>query len=137
MRRIALATGCVLLAALSGCSSSSSPSPSSPGATPTATATATATSMSTSSAPVAADTVTIQNFAFHPATLTVAPGATVTVVNKDSVTHTLTSTANPKAFDTGDIAAGATKTFKAPSKAGSYPYNCTIHTFMLGTLTVQ
>lgn len=135
MRRIALVAGCVLLAALSGCSSSSSPSPSSPGSTPTATATA--TSMTSSSTPATADTVTIQNFAFHPAALTVAPGATVTVINKDSVTHTLTSTANPKAFDTGDIAAGATKTFTVPSKAGTYPYNCTIHTFMLGTLTVS
>ena len=139
MRRIALVTGCVLLAALSGCSSSSSPSSPTPVSTPTATATATptATSMSSSSTPVAADTITIQSFAFHPAALTVAPGATVTVINKDSVTHTLTSTSNPKAFDTGDIAAGATKTFKAPSKAGAYPYNCSIHTFMLGTLTVQ
>jgi plastocyanin len=81
--------------------------------------------------------VVIQNFAFQPPSLTVPAGATVTVVNKDSVTHTLSSTASPSAFDTGDIASGTTTTFKAPAKAGAYPYICKIHTFMHGTLTVQ
>ncbi|MBR7827332.1 cupredoxin domain-containing protein [Actinospica sp. MGRD01-02] len=94
------------------------------------------TSTGTTSA-AAADTIVIKNFAFSPATLTVAPGTKVTVMNEDSVTHTLTSTASPHAFDTGDIAAGATMTFTAPGKAGSYPYICTIHTYMHGTLTVS
>jgi plastocyanin len=85
----------------------------------------------------AAGTIIIKNFAFSPATLTVAPGTKVTVMNEDSVTHTLTSTASPHAFDTGDIAPGATMTFTAPGKAGSYPYICTIHTYMHGTLTVS
>src|SRR5437764_12123039 len=35
--------------------------------------------------------VTIQNFAFSPQTLTVAPGTTVIWTNKDSVNHTVTS----------------------------------------------
>jgi plastocyanin len=128
----ALACAAVLLA---GCSSSSAPS-SSGAPAPTGTATAGASPSASSSAPAGADAVTIKNFAFAPAALTVAPGAKVTVMNQDSVTHTLTATGT-KAFDTGDIAAGSTATFTAPTKPGSYPYICTIHTYMHGTLTVS
>jgi plastocyanin len=78
--------------------------------------------------------ITIDNFAFSPATLAVAPGATVTVVNKDTAAHTVT--AADKSFDTGTIAPGATKTFNAPNKPGSYGYKCTIHPFMTAGLTV-
>ncbi len=81
------------------------------------------------------DTITIRNFAFSPSTLTVAPGATVTVTNTDQVAHTVT---DPKgAFSTGDIPAGQSKTFTAPNTAGSYPYICSIHQYMSGTLTVS
>ena len=79
--------------------------------------------------------ITIKNFAFSPASVTVAPGATVTVTNSDSVAHTVTSKSG--GFDTGDIQAGQSKTFTAPNKAGSYPYICTIHQYMTGTLTVS
>lgn len=123
MRRLTATLAAPLAASallLAGCSSSAK----------------TTTSTGTTSA-AAADTIIIKNFAFSPATLTVAPGTKVTVTNEDSVTHTLTSTASPHAFDTGDIAAGATMTFTAPSTAGSYSYICTIHTYMHGTLTVS
>jgi plastocyanin len=79
--------------------------------------------------------ITIQNFAFAPSTITVVPGAAVTVTNRDSVAHTVTSKTG--GFDTGDIQAGQSKTFTAPNKAGSYPYICTIHQYMAGTLTVS
>jgi plastocyanin len=94
-------------------------------------------SAASSSAPAAADTIVIHSFAFHPATLTVKPGATVTVRNADSTTHTLTDKANAKLFNTGDISPAQTKTFKAPTKPGSYPYFCQIHQFMIGTLIVS
>lgn len=84
----------------------------------------------------AADTIVIKNFMFQPASLTVAPGATVTVRNEDTATHTVTATGS-KAFDSGDVAGGATKTFKAPAKAGSYTYLCSVHNYMQGTLVVQ
>lgn len=89
------------------------------------------TSASPSSGPAS---ITIDNFAFSPATLTVPPGATVTVVNKDTAAHTVT--AADKSFDTGTIAPGATKTFNAPNKPGTYGYKCTIHPFMTAGLTV-
>jgi plastocyanin len=80
-------------------------------------------------------TITIQNFSFSPAKITVTPGEKVTVTNKDSVAHTVT--ANDKKFNTGDIDPGKTVTFTAPSSPGSYPYICTIHQYMTGMLTVK
>jgi plastocyanin len=82
-----------------------------------------------------ADAITIQNVAFSPARLTVTPGATVTVTNKDQVTHTLTAAKG--SFDTGDIAAGQSKSFTAPNNPGTYPYICSIHQYMSGTLVVS
>ena len=83
----------------------------------------------------ATDTVTISNFMFAPMTASVAPGATVTVVNKDAVTHTLSATGGQ--FDTGDIGPDQTKTFTAPTKPGSYHYICNIHQYMMGTIKVR
>ena len=83
-------------------------------------------------------TIVIKNFAFSPATLTVSPGAKVTVHNEDPTTHTLTAVApHNKVFNTGDINANTTATFTAPRTAGTYPYICLIHQFMHGTLIVR
>jgi plastocyanin len=41
-----------------------------------------------------------------------------------------------KSFDTGNVNQGASGSFTAP-KAGGYPYHCTVHPFMHGTLKVQ
>ncbi len=72
---------------------------------------------------------------FSPATLTVPPGATVTVTNMDQVTHTLT--ASKGQFTTGDIAPGQSKTFTAPRTPGQYAYICSIHQYMSGTIVVS
>jgi plastocyanin len=72
---------------------------------------------------------------FSPATLTVAPGATVKVTNTDQVTHTLT--ASNGAFNTGNIAAGQSGTFTAPKTPGRYSYICSIHQYMSGTIVVS
>lgn len=85
--------------------------------------------------PTASAVVIIKSFAFSPATLRVRPGATVTVMNSDGVTHTLTSTTG--AFDTGDISGGSSAHFTAPMSTGSYPYRCGIHQFMTGMLVVS
>lgn len=132
----ALAASLVLPAALVGCSGdgggSSSASP-----TPSPSSPSSSTSPSSSPSKSAKATLTISDFTFEPATLTVAPGTKVTVVNKDSATHTVTATDRNKSFDTGDIAGGEKATFTAPSAAGSYSYKCTIHPFMKATLTVK
>ncbi|BFV55714.1 hypothetical protein KCMC57_up08180 [Kitasatospora sp. CMC57] len=79
--------------------------------------------------------VSIKEFTFGPDTFTVSPGATVTVTNEDSTAHTLTATGKG-GFDSGTIGAGKTATFTAPTAGGSYPFICTLHQFMKGTLTV-
>jgi plastocyanin len=80
-------------------------------------------------------TITIGNFAFSPEHDSVSPGERLTVKNTDSVDHTLTSTSG--AFNTGPIMPDQSRTITAPRKAGSYPYRCTIHQFMTGTLIVK
>jgi plastocyanin len=60
-------------------------------------------------------TITIKNFAFHPADATAKVGQTITVVNSDDSTHTVT--ASDKTFDTGDLTKGQSKTFTV-GKAG-------------------
>ena len=61
----------------------------------------------------------------------------VTVRNEDSAAHTVPDMADPQLFSTGTVRPGQTKTFKAPDKPGSYPFFCTIHQFMTGTLVVR
>jgi len=78
--------------------------------------------------------VTISNFAFE-VPQSVPAGATVTVVNKDSMSHTVTSS-DPGAFDV-TLAGGATTTFVAPAEAGSYDFACSFHGNMKGTLVVS
>jgi plastocyanin len=131
--------GVILVLVLTACSSSSSSSstPSAASATATSASSATATGASSGQKTVTGDTIVIKNFAFSPASLTVAPGAMVTVHNEDSVTHTLTDKADSTLFSTGDVSPGQTKTFKAPDKPGSYPFLCTIHQYMTGTLVVS
>jgi plastocyanin len=81
------------------------------------------------------DSVTISDFKFAPASLTVDRGARVTVTNRDSTAHTATAD-NGKSFDTGDIDPGSSATITL-SKAGTYSYHCSIHPFMHGKLVVR
>ena len=80
--------------------------------------------------------ISISNFMYSPMSLTVKPGATISVTNKDSATHTLTAS-GPGGFNTGDISHNQTKTFRAPTKPGTYQYICNIHQYMMGTIKVS
>ncbi len=80
------------------------------------------------------NSVTIANFAFSPATLTVKAGTTVTWTNKDSATHTVTS--DTGAFDSGNVANNATYSYTFGS-AGTFAYYCGIHPAMKATVVVQ
>jgi len=77
--------------------------------------------------------VAIQALAYVPETLTVRPGDVVVWINKDPFPHTVTAAG---AFDSGPIGAGKSWRFTA-KKAGTYPYLCTLHTTMKGTLRVE
>lgn len=81
------------------------------------------------------DMVTIDNFFFTPATLTVKTGATVTWTNKDDIPHGVASSSNAfkksPALDTDD---SFSFTFTTP---GTYQYFCYLHPKMVGTIVVQ
>jgi plastocyanin len=77
--------------------------------------------------------ITIKDFGYTtPAS--VSPGATILVRNQDDTEHTVTADSG-NAFD--DQAPTGNSTFKAPTKPGSYPFHCTFHPEMHGTLVVK
>jgi len=84
--------------------------------------------------PPASNTVTIQSMAFSPSTITITAGSTVKWTNNDAIAHTVTS--NTGAFDSGNMAAGATYSYTF-STAGTYNYHCTYHSGMTGTVMVN
>jgi plastocyanin len=81
---------------------------------------------------VDANTVTIQNFAFTPDTLTVPQGTTVTWINQDSAPHKIKS----NTFNSPNLGKGDTFTFTFTTK-GSFDYTCSIHPSMKGNVVVE
>lgn len=104
-----------------------SPMPATPGA-PAGTAPGTG-----SPAAVAGDAVTIDNFAFAPATLTVKAGTSVTWTNRDEEPHTVV--ASDGSFHSPGLGTGATYSHTFPT-AGKFDYVCSIHPMMHGTVVV-
>lgn len=160
MKRYLLLITLVLIVAplvTAGCASPSNPSPSPSTASSTATSSAKVTTSTAAASPSAVAsasptasptgaatasptasqqtyTVAIVNFAFQPSTMTIPRGATVMWRNDGAVTHTVTS--DTGAFNSGNLSPGATFTHQF-NQAGTYPYHCTPHPFMTGTITVQ
>ena len=87
----------------------------------------------TASVPVAGEQVSIDNFAFAPATLTVKAGGTVTWTNRDEEPHTVA--ANDGSFHSPGMGTGATFSHTFPT-AGTFDYVCSIHPMMHGTVVV-
>jgi plastocyanin len=114
----------ILTAACGGYSSSPTPNPS-----PTPSPAGTSSSVTI---PVGAES--LGNRAFSPGDLDVAVGTTVTWTNGDSIAHT--STSNAPGWNSGTIPAGGRFSFEFQS-AGTFPYRCTIHPGMVGTVTVR
>ena len=97
-----------------------------PGATPRA--------IEATNANASGETVSIVNFAFDPASLTVAVGTSVTWENTDTAPHT--ATADDGSFDTGGIGQNerGSVTF---DQAGTFAYHCDFHPNMQATITVE
>jgi cytochrome c oxidase subunit II len=81
---------------------------------------------------------------FDPDTLTVKKGDKITVTNKDTLPHTVTSGTGPtdptsaKQFDTSIIEPGATADIETTNiTPGDYPFHCSVHPYMTGKLVVQ
>jgi amicyanin len=76
--------------------------------------------------------ITIQNFSFNPAEVTVVPGTKVTWINQDTVGHNVVfSDSKGPILNKGD------QWSMVFDKAGTYPYNCGPHHFMKGTIIVK
>ncbi len=75
----------------------------------------------------------IQNFAYQPANMQVRVGTTVTWTNQDNVPHSITFKNGMK--DSGLLSQGQSfsYTFNTP---GTYQYSCTVHPYMVATVTV-
>jgi plastocyanin len=81
---------------------------------------------------------------YDPDELTVSAGAEVTVVNQDTVLHSVTSGTGPQdpesaqQFDTSLINAGESATLSlAQVTPGQYDYYCIVHPYMTGKIVVQ
>lgn len=111
-------------------------------ATPAGTAAASATPPNPSNAasPTATPAaprevaVTIEDFKFAPATVTIALGTTVVWTNVGPTEHTTTS--KQGLWDSGILPKEAVYRFTF-SKPGEYPYWCSLHPDMLGTIIVK
>ena len=78
--------------------------------------------------------VKIDNFSFGPQTVTVPIGGTVTWTNRDDIPHTVVSTDGVFKSKVRDTDEEFSYTF---TKAGTYPYFCSVHPKMTGTIVVQ
>ena len=84
--------------------------------------------------------VCMEGIAYNVEDVGVSTGATVSWTNLDGVAHTVTA-GTPDApqreeFDSGNIEEGAS--FDLPfDTAGEFPYFCTIHPSMVGTVIVE
>ncbi len=82
----------------------------------------------------AANAITIDNFSFTPAVLTVSPGTTITWTNRDDIPHTVVERDQKfksKALDTDD---NFSFTFTEP---GTYEYFCSLHPKMVAKIIVE
>jgi plastocyanin len=122
---ITILSALCLMAALAACGSSGSET----------SQASTATATGSPSPSVAAEaTITISGMKFGDP-VTVAPGATIEIVNDDTAEHSVTSNTAGQ-FDT-DVDGGAKETFTAPTQPGEYAFHCTYHPNMKGTLIVK
>ncbi|MCQ4043798.1 cupredoxin family copper-binding protein [Streptantibioticus rubrisoli] len=104
--------------------------------TPPAATPSTSPTSGQPTAPAAPNAVTIKNFAFSPAKMTVKVGTKVTWTNTDPDTHTVTSKQGSGGpLKSPGLATKATYSYTF-TKPGTYAYYCTIHPFMTATVEV-
>jgi cytochrome c peroxidase len=86
--------------------------------------------------PQAPAAVGIQGNAYHPASLTVSPGAAVAFTNLDGTRHSAQFDATQ--IVSTPIFTSGTQTVTMPSAPGTYTYHCAVHgVAMSGTVTVR
>ncbi len=113
---------------LTSTTSSSMPMPSTP-----STTTEPGTESPSATARTGEAVISIAAFTFTVPT-SVAPGAQIIIKNGDSQAHTVTSKTG--GFDV-KVDPDGMATLTAPSKPGSYPFDCSFHGNMTSTLVVK
>ena len=83
-------------------------------------------------APKGSASVSMIDFAFSPATVTINVGDSVTWTNNGQEDHTATG----NSFDTGTVQPGGSRTI-AFQNAGTFPYVCVFHAGQRGTVLVR
>src|SRR5437588_10621585 len=78
--------------------------------------------------------VSIHNFAFGPTRLVVSPGTRIVWTNKDGDPHTVDSTKGVWTSEALDTDSQFARVF---TNTGTFPYYCSIHPFMHGTIVVK
>lgn len=78
--------------------------------------------------------VSISQFRFTPAELTVSAGDTVVWTNDDALAHT--ASADSGAWSSPELQRGERFQF-VPTRAGRFPYHCSAHPVMRATLVVR
>ena len=93
-----------------------------------------ASTTTTAAASTGVPSVTIKNFAFRPAKLTVAKGTKLQVTNADAAAHTFSARNNSFSSPVLDPGTRATITL---GKSGTFAFYCKIHANMTGTVVVK
>ena len=129
-----LAVGALLFAA---CGDDDDTSTAAPGDTSTESSTSTPADSGGADDGGAAQSgpIAILDFKFDPAEINATPGQELTFDNGDGTAHTATATDN--SFNTDSIQAGESGTATAPDAPGEYPFFCSFHPFMKGTVVVS
>lgn len=117
---------CLVTALTTACGTSGSSTQDHAGSMTTATSSA-------DTAKAAAATITIAGMSYGEP-VTVPSGAQVAVANNDPQEHSVTS--DTAGTFTVDVDGNGKGTFTAPSAPGEYPFHCTYHPSMHGTLIV-
>ena len=84
----------------------------------------------------AAAKVSIDNFAFDPKELVITAGTTVTWINFDDVSHTVTNKTVPPLFDSKTLHSDDKFSFEFKTP-GTYDYFCKPHPYMTGKIRVR
>jgi plastocyanin len=80
--------------------------------------------------------VTVDNFSFNPAKLTVPRGTKIVFTNRDDIPHTVTSALRPPSFKSAPLDTGDSFSFVF-DKPGTFAYFCSLHPHMQGTIVVK
>jgi plastocyanin len=76
--------------------------------------------------------ISVKDFSFTPATMTVPKGTTITWINNDSAPHQISAAG----FSSERLATGQSFSFTF-NTVGTFDYICSIHPSMRGTIIVQ